>query len=86
MPLEDHKQMSRRALEMWASNNPDRPEDIFSEGYVNHQESDVEGGVSTRSLESWKELVRDYHDAFSNSKIQILMQIAESDRVATRLS
>jgi predicted ester cyclase len=84
MPLEDHKHISRRALEMWASNNPDRPEDIFSEDYVNHQESDVEGGVSTRSLESWKELVRGYHDAFSSSKIQVLMQIAESDLVATR--
>ncbi len=52
---------------MWASNNPDRPEDIFSENYVNHQEPDVEGGVSIRSLEDWKELVRDHHDAFPNS-------------------
>jgi len=84
VPLEDHKHLSRRATEMWASDNPGRPEDIFSETYVNHQESDVKGGVSTRSLEDWKALVRGHHDAFAKSTVQILMQIAEGDLVATR--
>jgi predicted ester cyclase len=83
MLLDDHKAMSRRALEMWASNNSDRAEDIFAEHYVNHQEPDVEGGVSDKSLEAWKKLVRDYHKAFSDSKLRVLTQIAEGDRVAT---
>jgi len=49
MSLDDHKQMSRRAIGMWTSNNSDRPEDIFAENYVNHQEPDVEGDqVATR--------------------------------------
>jgi predicted ester cyclase len=76
--------MSRRAIEMWASNNSDTPEDIFAENYINHQESDVEGGVTAKSLEAWKELVRGYQSAFSNSKVDVSMQIAEGDRVATR--
>ncbi len=84
MSLDDHKEMSRRALDMWASNNSDRPEDIFSENYINHQEPDVEGGVSDKSLEAWKELVAGYHESFSNSKVLILMQIAEDNNVATR--
>ena len=84
MSLEDHKQMSRRSIKMWASNNSDRPEDIFSENYINHQEPDVEGGVSDKSLEAWKELVSGYHKAFSNSKAIVLIQIAEGDQVATR--
>lgn len=46
MLLDGHKAMSRRALEMWASNNSDRADDIFAEHYLNHQEPDVEGGVS----------------------------------------
>jgi steroid delta-isomerase-like uncharacterized protein len=83
MLLDDHKAMSRRALEMWASNNSDRAEDIFAEHYVNHQEPDVEGGVSDKSLEAWKKLVSDYHKAFSDSKLRVLTQIAEGDRVAT---
>ena len=84
MSLDDHKQMSRRAIGMWTSNNSDRPEDIFAENYVNHQEPDVEGGVSDKSLEAWKELVSGYHKSFSNSKVLVLMQIAEGDQVATR--
>ena len=84
MSLDDHKEMSRRAISMWASNNSDRPEEIFAESYVNHQEPDAEGGVSKKSLEAWEGLVSDYHKSFSNSKALILMQIAQGDRVATR--
>ncbi len=84
MSFDDHKQMSRRAIGMWSSNNSDKPEDIFAENYVNHQEPDVEGGVSDKSLEAWKELVSGYHKSFSNSKVLVLIQIAEGDLVATR--
>ncbi len=69
---------------MWASHHSGKPEDIFARNYVNHQEPDVQGGVSDKSLESWKELVSDFHKAFSNSKIRILMQIAERDLVVNR--
>ncbi|MCK5089358.1 MAG: hypothetical protein KAQ88_05200, partial [Hyphomicrobiaceae bacterium] len=58
--------MSRRAIEMWASNNADTPEDVFAESYVNHQESDVRGSADVRSLETWKDLVADFHKGFSN--------------------
>ena len=84
MSIDDHKEMSRSALGMWASNNSDRPEDIYVKNYINHQEPDVEGGVSDKSLEAWKELVSAYHKSFSNSKVLVLMQIAEGDLVATR--
>ncbi len=84
MSIDDHKEMSRSAIGMWASSNSDRPEDIFAENYVNHQEPDVEGGVSDKSLEAWKELVSAYHKSFSNSQVLVLMQIAEGDLVATR--
>ena len=84
MPFEKHKDMSRRALEMWASNNSDTPESFLAENYINHQESDVEGGVTARSLETWKQLVGGYHDGFSDSKVVFSMQIGEDDLVATR--
>ena len=57
---------------MWVSRN------------VNQQEPDVQGGISDKNLESWKQLVSDFHKAFSNSKVRILMQIAEGDLVANR--
>jgi predicted ester cyclase len=84
MSLEDHKEMSRRAIEMWASNNKGTPEDVLSDNYVNHQESDVKGSADIRSLESWKELVADFHKGFSNCTTTCLMQIAERELVATR--
>ena len=84
MSLDDQKVLSRRALGMWASINSDLPEDIFAGNYVNHQEPDVEGGVTSKSLDAWKELVAGYRDAFSSSKVVVLMQIAEGDLVATR--
>jgi predicted ester cyclase len=84
MSLDNQKNMSRRALDMWASDNSDRPEDIFAESYVNHQEPDVEGGISARSLGTWKELVSGYHTSFSDSRSRVLMQVANGDLVATR--
>jgi predicted ester cyclase len=84
MSLDKHKEFSRRALEMWASNNSDRPEEIFTENYVNHQEPDVEGGISDKDLETWKALVTDFHKSFSGSEVRILLQIVEDDLVATR--
>jgi predicted ester cyclase len=80
----DQKDLSRRALQFWASNNSDSPEAVFAAGYVNHQEPDVEGGVTTKNLEAWKELVAGFHEAFSDSRVKVLMQIAEGDLVANR--
>jgi len=84
MSLNDQKALSRRALEMWASGNAVSPDEIFAGNYVNHQAPSVEGGVRALSLAQWKDLVRGYHESFSNSKVAILLQIAEGDLVATR--
>ena len=84
MSLEQNKTLARRSLEMWASGNSDNPADVFAETYVNHQESDTEGQLTSLDLEGWKGVVRDNHSAFSNFKVEILMQVAEGDRVATR--
>ncbi len=84
MSLDILKNKSRRGIEMWGSNRSERPEDIFAENYINHQEPDVEGGISEKTLEAWKELVNGYHEAFSDSKVRILMQLAEDEVVATR--
>ena len=83
MSLDGMKDLSRRAIEMWSSNNNDRPEDLFTADYINHQEPDVEGGTSDKNLEEWKKLVREYHKSFSDSRVSILRQVAEEDMVAT---
>ncbi len=84
MAPDDDKVLARRSLEMWASDNTDRPENIFAETYVNHQESDAKGGVSSLDLAGWKAVVEDNRRAFSDFQVRILVQIAEGDLVATR--
>jgi len=83
MSLDAQKALARRALEMWSSGNGDSPEEIFAEGYVNHQEPDLAGGISSKSLAEWKELLATYHDAFSNARVRIFRQLCEGDLVAS---
>ena len=84
MSFDDEKSLSRRAIDRWASNNSDTTEDIFAANYSNHQEPYAAGGTKALSLEAWEKLVREYHGAFSNSTVRVLMQIAEGDFVATQ--
>lgn len=84
MDPDQRKGMSRRALEMWESGNTDRPEEVFTHSYVNHQEPDVAGGVSAKNLGSWNQLRSDFRDAFSDCNLDISMQIADGDLVATK--
>ncbi|HEX4998166.1 MAG TPA: ester cyclase, partial [Terriglobia bacterium] len=84
MPFEQAKVMSRRLLEMWNSGSSDNPETVLDKTYINHQESDVAGGVRARNLEQWKELLDEFRKAFSKADIKVTMQVAEGDRVASR--
>lgn len=81
---EKNKLLARRALEFWSSDNNDDTALVFSERYVNHQEPSIEGDVKNLDLDGWRALVADYHSAFSESRVRIIMQIAEDDLVATR--
>lgn len=82
--LDDEKELSRRAIEMWASDTFDMADETFAENYVNHQEPDVEGGIKGLDLTAWKDLAGPFHSAFPDAAVEILMQFGEGDLVATR--
>lgn len=84
MTIEDNKSLSRRALELWATGNEGVFEEIFTDNYVNHQEPYVEGDTTDMGLSVYKALVGEYQQAFGQSSVRILMQIAEGDLVSTR--
>lgn len=84
MSLDKQKRLSRRSLEMRASNSTDRPDEVFAANYVNHQEPDAKGGVKTVDLAGWKKIVAENRRAFSDFQVRVLMQVAEGDLVATR--
>jgi len=82
MSLEDNKAMARRANAIWASGNSEKFEDIFTDGYLNHQEPDIAGGVSVKNLEVYKELLAKYHSTFSSSRNEVLMQGDTDQRIS----
>lgn len=84
MTLDHNKSLSRRSLEMWRSNAPDEAQAVFAASYANHQEPSVEGGTKSLDLEGWKRLVDQVRRAFPDLEVQIEMQVAEGDLVATR--
>lgn len=84
MDLEANKALARRMLSLWAGTSTDNPRNFISADYVNHQEPFVEDGSNDLSLERWLALLGDFHTAFPDCEVEILMQIAEGDKVATR--
>lgn len=82
--MEGLKATSRQSIEWWNSNAQVDPDRLFAPGYTNHQEpiaaSDDEQGVT---LDELKAIVASYHGAFPGTKVQIQMQVVESNRVAT---
>ena len=79
----ERKATSRAVIELWASQPPVPAEELLAPDYMNHQAPSAQGGVATLDLESYLMLLEGYHSSFSDSVVEILMQIAESDRVAT---
>ena len=80
----DHKTTSRHVLELWGDNALHKSDEYLAANYVNHQMPDAAGGTSAKSLGEWKALVADYHKAFSNVKMEVLLQVAEGDYVSSR--
>ena len=83
MTLSAEKELARRSLEMWAGNASVDPGVVFAEDYGNHQEPAAAGGVKAIDLAAWVKIVKSNHQAFPDLRVEILMQIAEGDTVAT---
>ena len=84
MDLEANKALSRRMLGLWNGNSTDDPRAFISEDYVNRQEPYVEDGSNNLSLERWLAVLDGHRKAFPDCEVEILLQIAEGDKVATR--
>lgn len=80
----DHKATSRKLLQLWGDNTPHEPVDFIATNYANHQMPDAAEGRSTKTLAEWKDLVTNFHQGFSNVKMEIMQQVAEGDFVCTR--
>lgn len=85
MSLEEQKSMSRRFIELWGSDSTDQPSDFVTANFISHQIPDpASSGASTKSREEWETLLKDFHEAFTDGSVRVLMQIAENDLVANQ--
>ena len=83
--MEEQKALSAQAIGMWGDASlMDRIGDTLADGYMNHQAPDVNGGTQTIDEAGCIELLTEFHQAFSDTSVEILMQIGEGDTVATR--
>ncbi len=82
--VEEQKATSRKSIQWWDSNFQVEPDSLFAPGYINYQEpiAATEGEKSV-TLGELKAIVASYHSAFPGTMVDILMQVAESYRVAT---
>ncbi|MEM9104666.1 MAG: ester cyclase [Pseudomonadota bacterium] len=62
MSVEDHKILARRAIELFGSENSDRPGDIFAEGCRVHQQPDPLESVNPSHPIGWKAILETYHE------------------------
>lgn len=83
MTPSEKKDLARRSLQMWAGDAPLDPAAVFAETYVNHQEPAASGGVKEIDRKTWTAIVKANHAAFPDLKVDILLQVAEGDLVAT---
>lgn len=80
----DRKATSKQLLELWGDNALHQAADFLADDYINHQFPDAAGGISSKSLTEWKALVSDFHEGFSDVKMEVLLQVAEGDYVCSR--
>lgn len=80
----DHKATSKQLLELWGDNAVHKAADYLAPNYVNHQMPEAAGGKPDKSLDEWKALVTEFHNSFSDTKMEVLQQVAEGDFVSSR--
>jgi steroid delta-isomerase-like uncharacterized protein len=85
MSTEENKALARREIEEIFSpkGNLDAADEIYAPNYISHQPA---GQDDIRGLEAIKELAAGIREAFPDSETTIEDQIAEGDKVVTRLT
>lgn len=84
MDLEANKALARRMLGLWAGDCTDDPHEIIAEDYANRQEPAMPDGSHVLGRDAWLELVKGHRASFPDCRVEILLQIAEGNKVATR--
>jgi steroid delta-isomerase-like uncharacterized protein len=84
MSVAENKDLARRAYDMWQKGDLSVVDEIFDENYVNHQHYLPNSPEVLRGVGPWKDLLREFGEAFPDFNVTIEDQIAEGDKVVTR--
>jgi predicted ester cyclase len=81
--LEKNKALARKADLLWSSDNLEEADEIYAKNCINHPEHVHERSQILRGVESWKNLIKSFREAFPDYQDTITHQIAEGDKVVT---
>lgn len=79
---EDNKAVFRRYIEIWAKGEVDRLGEVLGPGYVGHSGSNPDWDETAEQVAS---RIEGYHAAHPDVEVDIQDQLAEGDRVASRM-
>jgi predicted SnoaL-like aldol condensation-catalyzing enzyme len=80
---EDNKAVFRHYIEIWARGEVDALNDVLGPGYIGHSGSNPDWD---EDVEQVKKRIAGYHAAHPDIRVEIHDQVAEGDRVATRMT
>jgi len=79
---EENKAAFRRYIEIWAKGEVDRLGEVLGPGYVGHSGSNPDWDEDAAQVAT---RIAGYHAAHPDVEVEIQDQVAEGDRVATRM-
>lgn len=77
MSAEDNRELLAKRLDLWSRGDTERADELFSEDYVMHGPGSDEYGV-----ESFKRIVRDFHDKLDDLQVHYEHVVCDEDKVA----
>jgi predicted ester cyclase len=83
---EQNKDLSRRAIALWSTEDITKAEEILASNYINHQHHHPDREQPIIGLENWKHFIVEFRNAFPNLQDTIADQIVEGDKVVTRFT
>ena len=80
---ERNKAVFRRYMQMWVAGDTDHLDGVIAPGYIGHSGADP---TRDDDIDTLKKRMAGYHEAFPQVNVAIEDQVAEGDRVFSRMT
>lgn len=85
MQLKKNKELARKAINIWTTGEIELVDEFYAKNCINYQHHHPHSRQSLKGSESWKKYILEFRDAFPDYSDTIEDQIAEGDKVVSRI-